>query len=411
MRKVLTAAGWLLAIVVAGCTAIRSTRSTNQQGGSGLVYYLPKGRIRIAVVKEVVKNELQQGEPTNQASLFITNITIFRQSATNNAPPALDSASGLTFTNRGEVTVSNWIVRSQTVFTNLTPTAVKFEPPKTNLYVSLEVDLIPDRAERNILAMRPSASADDYMKVGVSNGLLETVILTNSDQSSAVLSNLALAGIEFAKYAAVSAGAGVTTVTTTNVYYLDPFATDRETLCNRLRSGFGIRLNLDDFPRSTEFPTNRPQSTPGVFYRPLQAYQVTWDSPSGAGAATVYLPNAAPVFSLDVQRAWFVSQAYMLAIHQGIPTEVTLNKPSQVAAASSFPLMVARSLVSLPTNLLQLKIDYSSSKSKLLEAQNAQVTNLIRQIEAERQLGAEQSNALSGGSGKPRPQRSGGAGT
>jgi hypothetical protein len=90
--------------------------------------------------------------------------------------------------------------------------------------------------------------------------------------------------------------------------------------------------------------------------------------------------------SLNVKRASFVSQTFAVTLQQGVPVEVIMNKPSTVLAVSAFPLNLARSLVSLPTNLLQLKLDYSSKNNELLKAKDTEITNLIRLLETQQRF-------------------------
>jgi hypothetical protein len=328
-----------LTLVLFGCTAIRSTRHTGYDTGSGLAYYLPKGTLKLLIIREVVTS--------------VSDVT-----------PA--------------------------------PGGKAVKPLTTNSFVSVDVELAPDRSARYLLAMKPKWIADDYMKFKVTNGLLETVTVTNSDQTIGVFNNLVLAAVEFYKFATLggftAAGAGELLITnrTTNIFLIDPFnKIERSKLTDKVQKDHAVTLDFSDFTGSVEnsiLICTNATNTQGVFYRPLERYQFKWSSSGGAGAGSLYFPNAAPILSMDVKRAAFVSQSYVLSLQQGVPVEVTLNKPSQALALSAFPLTVARSLVSLPTNLIQLRIDYSSRQTELIKAKDAQITNLIHLLETQRRF-------------------------
>jgi len=409
---------------VVGCTAIRSTRRQGDEGGSGFAYNLPKGLLKFVIVEEVsTPAPIPKAGVVGRTNLTVTNVTTIRRVETSKGPPKVGTDGRLELSKDGENAVTNTITETQSIsldgpsISNLAPTPPA--KPTTNYMVSVEVELVPDRKESYLLQMKPSAFADDYIKIGVSNSLIQTVILTNSDQTLTVLSNLTLAAVHLAKYAAMSATDGATIERSTNVFRFDPFIPyEREKAMERMSKVYGtnVEINVDDIMNAA-IATNRLPRTPGIFYRQLQPYQVAWRATGGEnGDATVLFPNVAPVDSLDVRRATFASQSYLLGIHDGIPYEVTLNKASQVAAVSTLPLTVADSLLSLPlfvTNVLQLKFDVATAKNKLAQADAAALSNQIALIQIRQQLDwLIRSNAASNspGSGSSNSQPAGGTG-
>jgi len=386
--KLTTTVTMLLCLVFIACTAIRSTRHSSIDTKSGLAYYLPAGRIKLTVVRETITPAKIQSAPgriervTNTASTF---------SGLQPAPAPLqyNPDGTIKLDPQANRTLTNIISETRTVTTDSAlaagEAAAAARRSRENWLIGVDVELAPDRDQRYLLEMKPSAWADDFMKFRITNGLLESIILTNSDQSLNTLNNLALAAIEFAKVAAQASAASADTETstyTTNTFLFNPFnpAEQAEVTTKLAALNQGLAVSFADFP-NVPSPQSTRDNTSGVFYRPLQSYKLSWNSPSGAGVATVYLPNSSPVLTLDVSRAAFVSQSWMLGMAQGIPYEVTLNKPSQVAAVSMFPLNLARSLVSLPTNILQLKFDIASRQNELVKAQNAHITNLLHLLQ------------------------------
>ena len=54
-------------------------------------------------------------------------------------------------------------------------------------------------------------------------------------------------------------------------------------------------------------------------------------------------------------------------------TGVTISKPSEVLAGLDIPLNVVKNIVSLPTDLIQLKFDFSKANTALIEQQVREV--------------------------------------
>ncbi len=339
----------LTLVIFIGCSAIRSSRHGGETTGTGLAYYLPKGLLKISIIEDIAPEA---------GSTPLAN-----QAATNSPGAKAQTDAPTNFSTTG---------------TNATTASPAAAPSvmKTNVSVTVDVELVPDRVQRFLLRATPSVMSDDYVKLRVSNGLLETVTITNTDQTVGIVSNLALAAIEFYRSATFMAAGGAER--RTNIYFIDPF-TERGSFAATAKRQFGVDLDFTDF--TSTLPTPNATDASGVFYKPLEAYRFAWRSPAGNGAGIVFLPNSSPILSLQVRRATGVSQASIFSFQQGIPIETTLNKPSQALALSSLPLTIARSVVTLPTNLLQMKIDYTSRSTDLIQAQQAQITNLNRLLE------------------------------
>lgn len=84
---------------------------------------------------------------------------------------------------------------------------------------------------------------------------------------------------------------------------------------------------------------------------------------------TVYLPNGAPILSLDVTRAAFVTKKTKLTFADGVLTGVDLEKPSEILAGLEIPIHLIKTIVSLPSDIIQLKINYSSQEKAWLDQQ------------------------------------------
>jgi hypothetical protein len=298
-----------LIIVLVGCesSVIRSTRLNPKTANSGLAYFLPMGWLKFTVRMEAVSNLTTKKLETNVLS------------------------------------------------------------------VSPDVILAADRTAGYVLQMTPSAAADDYIQLKVTNGLLQSVALTNTDQTLGILSNLPAAVVE-ALNAAFPGAVRIASTNApeeykflyyvTNIYMVDPFA--KETAQSFPLGNSKATVSLGDFWRDERQPDSSCDSlSNGIFYRALEPYHISWDDPETSlhQETVVWLPNKGSRLFLGVDRAFGVRQSASFLLQQGIPYSVTLNKPSEYLAASSFPLTALKELTGLPTNLIQFRINLGGSSS------------------------------------------------
>ncbi len=138
----------------------------------------------------------------------------------------------------------------------------------------------------------------------------------------------------------------------------------------------------------------------GVFYRPrigvtyylyvkenlkLRGVRGAWKM---RATATAFLENAAPVFSVGVDRTFFATRETTLDFDQGVLKDVTISKTSEVAGFVTIPLQVAQSVVALPANIIQVKINLTNNNAALVIAQDALVNAKINLANSQRTLAA-----------------------
>ena len=96
------------------------------------------------------------------------------------------------------------------------------------------------------------------------------------------------------------------------------------------------------------------------------------------------IPNAAPVFSVDVRRAFFADRQTTLTFDHGVLADVTISKGSELNALADIPLQVAQFIVSIPAQVLQLRINRTSNSQEVIKA-NQQLLNTYSQITEKRE--------------------------
>lgn len=109
-------------------------------------------------------------------------------------------------------------------------------------------------------------------------------------------------------------------------------------------------------------------------------------------STNVLLPNDAPISVLPLEAGMFVNTEYKTEFKNGMLTKVDATRPSEAAGFVSIPLNIVKRILALPTELLQLKIDYSSKDADLLKSQK----NVIEAQQALQQAREAQQKAASG---------------
>lgn len=69
----------------------------------------------------------------------------------------------------------------------------------------------------------------------------------------------------------------------------------------------------------------------------------------------------------------FIPTSYDIAFQDGMLTKWDVDRPSELYAIIQIPLNILKDVIALPTQLIQLKLDYSSKDVDLLKSEKAQV--------------------------------------
>jgi hypothetical protein len=93
----------------------------------------------------------------------------------------------------------------------------------------------------------------------------------------------------------------------------------------------------------------------------------------------VMFPDFSPIVRIPLNRSPLGKTKYSLALSKGVLTEFHGENPSIAVETVKVPLNITKALVALPTEILKLKLDYSS-KAKELAAKEAEY------LEAEKAL-------------------------
>ncbi len=107
----------------------------------------------------------------------------------------------------------------------------------------------------------------------------------------------------------------------------------------------------------------------GIFYRPLLPYTFAIEINNTLYHPTVvYLPNKAPILSIDISRKAFIPYKLTIDFENGILKQVTWVKSSEVVGFLKIPIDVAKAIVSIPAELLTVKVNNITQEKNLINA-------------------------------------------
>lgn len=235
----------------------------------------------------------------------------------------------------------------------------------------------PDPNHFYLLKYKPSVTSNDNIVLTqTSTGLLKTVNVTATEETGNIIINLAKAvatavtppPLKMALEVPIEKLLYDAEFDPTDKGEMDRFIQELKKLkCNE-------RLNVKIYPEPNS-PDLKPSPTSasGVFFRPLLPYKLTLTDEISTTELTVLLPNKAPVLSIDLSRAMFVTKVSDIEFNNGILTKVTIKKPSEVLAVASIPIEIAKAIVAIPAELIQIKINTASKEKALLESEKARL--------------------------------------
>ena len=242
------------------------------------------------------------------------------------------------------------------------------------------------------------------------NGLLQKVYSNVKDRSTQIALTLIETGALFAKAGLRSGVLGAGPQETVDLTF-DPFDPQEMSEINRALRRFGFCVYIEN--HSFEDGAINPQAwcsdpnqerhvnqynmllatTPvvpeamntGILYRPNATHKLVIrrkSDPTGREPWGLFMtkhmewPNVSPIFSIGVYRALFTSRLTELKFVDGVLTNVSIDKGSELESFSRIPLAVAQAIVKLPTEIIMLRIDDTKNQTSLATAEMTLISTL-----------------------------------
>ena len=164
-----------------------------------------------------------------------------------------------------------------------------------------------------------------------------------------------------------------------HIFDPDPARPDERTRANALLVTWDVDASIkvepvDSIARSADVTGGPATNVEGLFYRRPIPYSISIKSRTDDSLiqeTRVALPNGAPIDLLPVPDPWLVTVKQSMKFDQGMLTSVESDQPSQLIELARFPGRVAKEVISIPAEILQLKIDYSSKEAAEINADKA----------------------------------------
>jgi len=83
-------------------------------------------------------------------------------------------------------------------------------------------------------------------------------------------------------------------------------------------------------------------------------------------ASSILVPDYSPIVKIPMSRSPVGKTTYTLQLNRGVLTSISFDRPSAGLEIVKIPLKISEALIKLPTQLIQLKIDYSSKVKDLV---------------------------------------------
>jgi hypothetical protein len=276
---------------------------------------------------------------------------------------------------------------------------------------SAKLELMPPQADpsrRFVANLAHSPLRDDTMTLKVTPaGLLTSANVVATDRTGDIIVELAGA---FAGTGTPRARALVTAATDDCVsrpkqfvHIFDPMAGWKEEKPDDLPaviaangalagSKFPIRVKLDTTAMvgvQDGAPAARLKGAPryrrhegALYYRTPVPITASIEQKTGAGeqgdwqpidAAVVMLPQAGPVSYIPLNSSAFVKTVDDVQFADGAISSWSAERPSEVLEVVRLPVKILTALISVPAQLLSLRVDYSSKAKSLAESQRLEI--------------------------------------
>lgn len=296
-------------------------------------------------------------------------------------------------------------------------------------------DMIADTRDLLSLKYKPNALMDDSIRYAVnSKGLLETVHVTTEDKTASIIKQLSQApAFIYGVPAAATQGQNVSDGGNNNTKSLIPeggfvlikdftdsfslkvseistahtFIGWNLLLINEMKVQSGPKTLSADFrvfsrdvpnpitnfnnpgPKSNDLAyllnvkDKHIQEVNGILTRPLRNISITIEPNLqefvGSGRTTnVAIADPSKLIVIPIKRAAFVRQTNDISIADGVILTNSIHKPSSVEGFISIPINIAKSIVSIPAQLIQFRID-NTTRSKELETAKLNYNQALQQ--------------------------------
>ncbi|MFP3637787.1 hypothetical protein [Paraburkholderia sp. SIMBA_054] len=388
MNLKLIASGAIAIALLGGCTDLIVSKSPPATGAKGFVYSLPMGRVYVqAARKTVTATDVENAK----ADLKAANDLITKDSKA--VTDAIDSDT--------KAAAQAKLKQDTSAAADAKQTSDSLHEGDVNETLSFTaLDVVADGDARYIGDLEHNWTRDDSMKLSIVNGLLNTSTVTSTDQTPNIIVTLADTVITLgtgARLYTLNLNRNVRTQkklaqpcdSYSYARIFDPIDSDKVSDINKELAGLGAGFVLSVSPPGLHREKPAPQPTPsgGIVYRAaipvtvtlekqdpttaekdangtktgkLVACEVTSSPP--AQAWQIVVPDSSSHYVAPSIAGPFTTTALTYGFTNGMLTDYTMQRPSELAAIAGIPVRIANDIMTIPTQLLQMRVNYDTAK-------------------------------------------------
>ncbi len=255
----------------------------------------------------------------------------------------------------------------------------------------------PDSKTHFITNLNHNVLRDDSISLTAPNGLLNTSTGTSIDQTPNIIVSVADAVISFGAMGGGGVGqAGLMTEgaspTTPPSCLVDSWSTifdpTNATETQKAITGLaGKTMNLAlsvDFTPPSAIPAPTGSDISGLVYRPLTSARITVGPASTATSAAntcqlqsgtvsqsivALVPDSNVAYVVPETAGYFSTSTFNLGFSNGTLVSDTISRPSELLGIARIPGQIANDIIAIPTQILQLKYNYDSQATALVNQQ------------------------------------------
>lgn len=421
----------------AGCT-VKSNPVTKNPSCShgvrvGLVYSLPKGQVLLTASRKVIgKADVAKAESSlataDQAlSTAISKLAAAKAAEKKDAVPAesdvkkaKDHAAVAAARAELDADTASASAAKETLATVKTAVGKKY----IATFSLTPLPIVPDGRRQFVADLAHFQYRDDTLKLGVVNGLLTTASTESTDETPSIISSLVSAAVGLTTF--IGAGTPVipsgavaappspakpgapkncayaisTVFDPTNPSDINAINTKLKKASVqahiRLRSSYVSRIDrhplqvahLSPSPTAASGKLKDARPIDGLVYRAAVATQVmlvptrnaitTKNCPlevmPKAQSIQVIAPDTNSEFIVPVKAGAMTSSSFNFGFSSGMLTDYDVVRPSEWAAVASVPVDIINKIMTIPTSIFKLRLDYSTAQTNLAKQQAALVT-------------------------------------
>ena len=257
------------------------------------------------------------------------------------------------------------------------------------------LDVEPDTNHHYIAFFKHGWNRDDAIELNIKDGILSGAESTVTDRTLDIVlegaKSLAIGSTSLLKQSLLERTiVGCSSFVRSIV--IDPTGDSAKRTIEDIFSGTNLLVKIKQ-PSSMEIKASTGGTYGGLVYRRRLPYVITICEKMNGNKcgrnrqeALYRIPDSRSVMVVPINSGRFVSTKHTLVFDRGQPSHVRVERDSELLALASLPLTIAKAILSVPAEIIQLKINHTSKESELTAAER----NLI---EAQQELLKVQSSS------------------